>query len=257
MRWFCGNTKHESCKFFVALKITGKLYDSSIRKQCIYFARGQKKTPATTFKRETPRKDQLAECTSRREQVLFPSFLKHFFFFLFRWPDISARCQQIEKGILLLQKDKRKLKQEIEESYYRDEHLNESVHNIQSVMEKCMSMILQAAEAESRPVIWNDLHTQMQEALKNYQHYLNTCPGRQRFLESQECFDRLTKVLKEVGSSAEEELKLTCCICIDAQVNCSAKCGHLFCATCAQSMRQCPICREVILAEHIRPVYFC
>jgi len=121
-------------------------------------------------------------------------------------------------------------------------------------MEQCIGMILQAAEIESRTTVWKDLHAKMQDALKTYQQFLKNCRGRREFQECQECLDRLTKILKNARQS-EEDSRLTCCICLDAEVNCSANCGHLFCATCAQSIEQCPICRKPILPEHIRPVF--
>jgi hypothetical protein len=156
-----------------------------------------------------------------------------------------------------LQTDKVNLNDKIKKSYYRDEHLNHNVAQIQAILEQSMGLILQTAEVDSRTTIWKDLEMRMRESLKKYQEHLQTCRGRREFLECQECMERLNAVLKSARQVPDEDSKLTCCICLDAQVNCSAKCGHLLCATCAQSVPQCPICRQAIQPEHIRPVYFC
>lgn len=116
-------------------------------------------------------------------------------------------------------------------------------------------LIMQAAEVESRTTIWKELEARMRESLAKYQQHLKNCRGRRDYLECQECLDRLKRVLKSARDS-EDDSKLMCCICLDAQVNCSARCGHLLCATCAQSVENCPICRQKIQPEDIRPVFF-
>jgi len=162
----------------------------------------------------------------------------------------------VEQGIAQLQKDKLELCEKLSTSCYREAHLDQSVSHIHSILDQALKMITQAAETESTD-IWKDLQSQMQNSLTAYREYLHGCRGRQEFLECQKCLDRLTAVLKNVRESEEEDSRLTCCICMDARIDCSAKCGHLFCATCTQSVETCPICRKSILPEEIRPVFFC
>ena len=53
-----------------------------------------------------------------------------------------------------------------------------------------------------------------------------------------------------------DEDALDCCVCFDARVNVSMKCGHLLCDQCVQSVDRCPTCRQWVRPEDIRPVYF-
>uniref|UniRef100_A0A6C0BLH1 RING-type domain-containing protein n=1 Tax=viral metagenome TaxID=1070528 RepID=A0A6C0BLH1_9ZZZZ len=97
----------------------------------------------------------------------------------------------------------------------------------------------------------------MTKALVDYKNYVYTCPGRKDFEDCEQCLQRLEKLLSLSIARNDEDSKLTCCVCMDAQVNCVAACGHLLCSTCTQSVDKCPVCRKKIDAPDIRPLYFC
>ena len=155
-----------------------------------------------------------------------------------------------------MSQDKDALQHQVETSYYRDEHLEKNITEIQRILENSLGSLLNTAERNSLR-IWKTLHGQMETALDDYRNYINTCAGRKDYQECERCLRRLEKLLSISTAKSEEESKLTCCVCMDTQVNCVAVCGHLLCSTCTQSVEKCPVCRKEINAADIRTLYFC
>lgn len=169
---------------------------------------------------------------------------------------INQRCLAVEKGIRQLKKDHQHLLDQIKKSPYQEGLIDDHLDDIKSKLETTLQAIRTMAEQDSGE-IWNTLERDMARTVDKYIVHLRDCKGRQEVMEWEQGLSRLEKLLDQVAaSSSSEKERLTCCVCMENQVDVSIKCGHLLCSVCAQSVDKCPVCRKPIQAEHLRSIYF-
>jgi hypothetical protein len=163
---------------------------------------------------------------------------------------IHRRCDDVEVAFRQLVHDRNDLQAELSESLFNDTNLTSHMDQIKAIFESSKQELVKVVTRESLEM-WQRLYGHIAYTIQAYGQSLGNSQARREYLEMKACLDRVEKLL---GRNAESVL--TCCVCLERQVKCSAKCGHLLCATCTQSVDRCPICREPIQPEDVRTIYF-
>lgn len=139
-----------------------------------------------------------------------------------------------------------------------DTHVHDHMTRITTILEEALHKVMQHADPVGKQV-WRQAMNDLRKHLSEYRTLLDNMKERVELRETQECIDQLDALFKHLyaGNKDMEEIRerLMCCVCQDVEVNVSIACGHLLCNVCSQSVDKCPMCRQPIAPEQIRPIF--
>lgn len=137
-----------------------------------------------------------------------------------------------------------------------DAAVKANIQDIRAILEKAVHDVMQRVDVSTRP-LWREAMQMLNQCLGVYKQQLDNTEGRKKLRQLQRELEQNNALIACTSQPREfPEDRLECCVCFDAKVNVSMKCGHLLCATCVQSIDQCPTCRQRVYPEDVRPIYF-
>ncbi len=181
--------------------------------------------------------------------------------------DLSPKSKEnLHRALTHLQKEKHRLELKVQQllSRYGDVAIAENIQEMERILEKAIHDVQQRQLDPSGAHLWRQAMSDLRGYLAQYKLLMQTGENAQSFRDAQDGVQQINVMLRRLkhptahqgGARSDFAERVTCCVCQDELVNVSMKCGHLLCSTCSQSVDTCPLCRQIVKPQDIRPIFF-